>query len=119
MQRYLPAFLAAIILLSGSTYCALAADDPLFESDEPLALVLELPPRNLLPPAEGKPTVAGLLRYTSNDGTDVMLDVAVSTRGNSRLELSSLPPLSINLRLVCPDDASRRQCRQVIGDGVL
>ncbi|MDH3613872.1 MAG: hypothetical protein OEU90_12960 [Gammaproteobacteria bacterium] len=90
--------LAAVILLSGFTFSALAADDPLFQSDESLALILELPPRNQLPPPQDKPTVAGLLRYTSNDGTDMVLDVAVSTRGNSRLELCSLPPLSINLK---------------------
>jgi hypothetical protein len=90
--------LAAVILLSGFAFNALAADDPLFQSDEPLALILELPPRNQLPAPQDKPTVPGLLRYTSNDGTDIVLDVAVSTRGNSRLELCSLPPLSINLK---------------------
>ena len=90
--------LFAVILLSGSMCSALAADDPLFQSDEPLALVLELPPRNQLPPPQDKPTVPGLLRYKSNDGTDIVLDIAISTRGNSRLEHCSLPPLSINLK---------------------
>jgi hypothetical protein len=50
--------LVAAILLTGFTCSALAADDPLFQSDEPLALVLELPPRNQLPSPEDKPTVA-------------------------------------------------------------
>ena len=98
MQRYLPSFLAAIILLSGFTSNSLAANDPLFQLDEPLALVLELPLRDLLRQAQKKPTVPGVLRYTDIDGTNVVLDVAVSTRGNSRLEHCSFPPLSINLK---------------------
>jgi len=90
--------LVTVTVLSGFTCGALAANDPLFQSDEPLALVLELPPRNQLPRPKDKPTVPGLLRYMSDDGTDIVLDVAVSTRGNSRLEHCSLPPLSINLK---------------------
>ena len=87
-----------MILLSGSTSASFAAETLLFQSDEPLELVLEIPPRKSLPSARDKAAVPGTLQYTRNDGSDVVLDVAVSTRGNSRLELCSWPPLEINLK---------------------
>ncbi len=90
--------LLAIVLLSGFTSSALAADEPLVQLDEPLALVLELPLGDLLRQARKKPTVPGVLRYTDDDGSNVVLDVAVSTRGHSRLEQCSFPPLRINLK---------------------
>ncbi len=90
--------LVAVVVLSGFTSIALAADDPLVQLDQPLALVLELPLSDLLRQARKKPTVPGVLRYTDVDGSNVVLDVAVSTRGHSRLEQCSFPPLSINLK---------------------
>jgi hypothetical protein len=90
--------LLAVILLSGLTSASFAAETLLFQSDEPLELVLEIPSRNSLSTARDNATVPGTLQYTRNDGSDVVLDVAVSTRGNSRLELCSWPPLEINLK---------------------
>ena len=87
-----------VILISICMSGSVAAAQPLFESDEPLSLVLELPAGELLREAKKKPTVPGLLRYTSSDGTAVVLDVALTTRGNSRLEQCQYPPLSINLK---------------------
>lgn len=76
---------------------SLATPRPLFASDEPLSVVLELPLRDLLRRATSKPTVPGVLRYTDSGGTSVELDVKVTTRGKSRLEQCSLPPLSVYL----------------------
>ena len=71
---------------------------PLFESDKPLSIVLEAPFVDLMRQASKKPTVSGTLRFQGDDGTDVVLDVDLSTRGKSRLEHCSFPPLSVNLK---------------------
>jgi hypothetical protein len=90
--------LLAVILVSTSLSNTPFAAHPLFESDQPFSIVLELPLKDLLRRAQRKPTVTGVLRYTEIDGTEVVLDVAVSTRGKSRLEHCSFPPLGINLK---------------------
>jgi len=71
---------------------------PLFASEEPLALTLEVPLRTLVNRRRQRPEVDGFVRYMSDDGTEVALDVEVRTRGKSRLELCSFPPLSLNFR---------------------
>jgi hypothetical protein len=90
--------LLAVILVSTSLSNTPFAAHPLFESDQPFSIVLELPLKDLLRRAQRKPTVAGVLRYTEIDGPEVVLDVSVSTRGKSRLEHCSFPPLGINLK---------------------
>ena len=90
--------LLTVILFSACMSGSIAAAQSLFESDEPLTLVLELPAKDLLRQAQKKPTVPGLLRYTGIDGIEVVLDVAITPRGKSRLEQCSYPPLSINLK---------------------
>jgi hypothetical protein len=91
--KRLPLMLLSVCLIS-----SVAVSQPLFESDEPLSLVLEIPLTDLLRQASKKPTVPGVLRYTRNDGTDVVLDIDVTTRGKSRLNECSFPPLSIKLK---------------------
>ncbi len=90
--------LISVILFSTATSGSIATANPLFQSDEPLALVLEFPLRDLLRQKKEKATVPGVLRYTDVDGSNVVLDVGVATRGNSRLEQCRYPPLSINLK---------------------
>jgi hypothetical protein len=90
--------LISVILFSSTASGSIAAANPLFQSDEPLALVLEFPLRDLMRQKKEKATVQGVVRYTDIDGSDVVLDVGVSTRGNSRLEHCRYPPLSINLK---------------------
>lgn len=75
-----------------------AVAQPLFESDEILSIVLEAPLTDLLRQASKKPTVSGTLRFKQEDGTDVALDVDISSRGKSRLEQCSFPPISVNLK---------------------
>ena len=74
------------------------AENPLFQSDEPLALILEFPLRDLQRQKKDKATFPGVLRYTDIDGNNIELDVGVSARGHSRLELCRYPPLSIKLK---------------------
>jgi len=90
--------LVAVILLSTSTSGSIAAANPLFDSHEPLSVVLELPIKELLRKAKERPTVPGLLRYTGIDGAEVVLDVALTTRGKSRLAQCSYPPLKFDLK---------------------
>lgn len=90
--------LVVLGLLVVSPVPILRAAPPLFETDKPLSMVLELPLMDLLRRAQSKPTVAGSLRYTDSDGAVIELKVEVTTRGKSRLEHCSLPPLSIYLK---------------------
>lgn len=85
---------SAMLLYSFSSL----AENPLFQSDEPLSLVLEYPLRDLQRQKKEKATFPGVLRYADIDGNKVELDVGVSARGNSRLEHCRYPPLSIKLK---------------------
>lgn len=71
---------------------------PLFADDTPIEFTLAVPVRTLVTRASRRPEVEGYLEYTSADGQVVRLDAEVRTRGKSRLEICSFPPLSINLR---------------------
>ena len=53
--------LLAMILLTASTSGASAAEDLVFESDEPLALILEFPLRDLRRQKMEKATLPGVL----------------------------------------------------------
>ncbi len=77
---------------------AFAADAPLFRQADTLQVVLEFPLRTLLKQKRQKATVQGTLQYVDSDGSPIVLDVGISTRGNSRLEQCRYPPLSINLK---------------------
>jgi hypothetical protein len=70
---------------------------PLFGSDQILDIVLEVPIKELLRGARKKPVVKGQLRYVGPDGGGVSIDIEMTTRGKSRLEYCSFPPLSITL----------------------
>lgn len=87
-----------VILFLAAISGPIAFAGPLFESSEPLEVVLELPVEEVLREAKERPTVPGLLRYTNLDGNEVVLDVALTTRGNSRLSMCSYPPLQLNLK---------------------
>jgi len=87
-----------VVLLWTCLSSSSATAQLLFETDEPLSVVLELPTKELLRQAQKKPTLPGVLRYTDPDGAEVVLDIEVTTRGKSRLEQCRYPPLSINLK---------------------
>ena len=75
----------------------LAEGYPLFESDDTLELLLEVPMRELLRRAKKKPVLEGQLKYVAADGSDAVIDLTITTRGRSRLAQCAFPPLSITL----------------------
>ena len=70
----------------------------LFDSDEPLSIVLEFPVRTVVRQAENRPVVDGMARYRNLDGETVSLPVQISSRGKSRLEACKFPPLSLAVK---------------------
>lgn len=70
---------------------------PLFDSQETLEIILELPIRELLKRARSKPIVDGRLHYTDAGGRVIAIDINLTSRGRSRLEHCSFPPLTIKL----------------------
>ena len=85
------------LLQSATMGCAAAAERPLFECDATLEFELELPMSTLLRRAEDRPLLDGKLRYVDANGEQVLLDVRITTRGHSRLDMCSFPPLSLLL----------------------
>ena len=84
-----------VLLQSTATDCDLTPEQPLFECDAPLEFTLEVPMKTLLRRAEDRPVLDGKLYYVDPAGTDIVLSVQVTTRGHSRLETCSFPPLSV------------------------
>jgi hypothetical protein len=74
-----------------------AEDHLLFDSAENLDIILEFPVRTLLKRAKKKPVLQGQLRYVDTNGNEVAIDIDITTRGRSRLEHCSFPPLSVFL----------------------
>ncbi len=77
---------------------AYAQGDPLFATDEPLAITIEMPMDIIIKDADEKPEVNGVLRYENVDGTEVSIELMMTTRGRSRLVYCKFPPLKINLK---------------------
>ncbi len=88
-------FLAIFATLSSSE--SLADGYPLFENNDTLELVLDVPMRTLLRRAKKNPILDGKLHFLDFDGRDVTIDLTITTRGKSRLAHCSFPPLSITL----------------------
>jgi len=75
-----------------------SAAEPLFESDDPLEITIEMPLDQIIKDAESKPEVAGFVRFTDTDGSKVEIAMTMTTRGRSRLAYCFFPPLKINLK---------------------
>jgi hypothetical protein len=71
---------------------------PLFTSDTPIQATLELPLRALRRHDRAEAELSGQFRYEMANGEVRALDVEVSTRGHSRLELCKLPPLKLDFQ---------------------
>lgn len=91
------AVLLAALLSSTVAPQSLAGSYPLFDGDDTLNLVLEIPMKDLLRRAKKKPVLQGQLRYVDADGREFAIDIDITTRGKSRLAHCSFPPLSITL----------------------
>jgi len=87
-----------VLLQSTAPDCDLTAARPLFECDAPLEFTLELPMKTLLGRADDRPDLDGKLHYTDQLGNQLVFDVQVTTRGHSRLEICSFPPLSVSFK---------------------
>ncbi len=95
MQVYFFLFLAIIATLHASE--SRADGQPLFASSDTLELILDVPMKTLLRRAKKKPVLDGHMRYLDAEGRNVTIDLTITTRGKSRLDLCSFPPLSIML----------------------
>ncbi len=74
------------------------AHTPLFAEATPLALTIEGPFRTLSRERRERDELEGIVRYQNDDGTEVTLDVQIRTRGNSRMDICTYPPLRLNFR---------------------
>ena len=91
-QRIL--FLAAC--LAAST--AAQAQVPLFASDEPIAITIEAPIRDLVRNRSKMPEYDGTVTFAGPSGDPVSLPVKVSSRGKSRLESCDFPPIRLEFK---------------------
>jgi hypothetical protein len=73
-----------------------AKDSALFDSDTPLDLVFEFPVNTIVRKADDRPVVEGSVLYTDENGQQVKVGLTMTTRGKSRLEHCTFPPLSAN-----------------------
>lgn len=96
MLRQAVFLLLACLATAVSSEC-LADGYPLFDSEDTLELVLEVPMRELLRRAKKKPVLEGQLKYVAADGSDAAINLTITTRGRSRLAQCTFPPLSITL----------------------
>lgn len=91
-----------ILLLSAAMQPGLAQDQafvkPLFAADSTLELVIEGPFKRLTRERHEKPELDGVVRYTDSEGQEVVLDVGLAPRGNSRLDICSFPPFWLNFK---------------------
>ena len=97
-RTYLLAVILSIGVSSGARPQDIADTRPLFYDDSSLALTIEGPFERLTRERHDRPELDGVVRYTDADGEEVVLDVGISPRGNSRLEICSFPPLWLNFR---------------------
>jgi len=75
-----------------------AQNDPLFMSDEPLAITFDIPLTTIIRDADSKPTVDGTLSFRDTDGSRATIQISMTTRGRSRLDYCRFPPLKVNLK---------------------
>lgn len=96
MQIKTLVLLLALLTLANAPK-VLAEGYPLFDSDETLDLVIEVPMKTLLGKAEQNPVLPGYLRYVDASGNETSIAIDITTRGRSRLSYCDFPPLSITL----------------------
>jgi len=90
--------LKALSFFAGLLFLGSASGADIFDSDEPLSLVLEAPMRTLVKDMKKKPTVDGVLSYTDAAGQAWSFNVKVNTRGNTRLGFCDFPPLKVDFK---------------------
>lgn len=89
---------SAILILAFGAPQVTFADLPLFASTDDLDIVIEAPMRTLVRGKNDRPEVEGTIQYTGANGELVSIGMTLTSRGHSRLEYCSFPPLSLNLK---------------------
>ena len=89
--------LVAAMLQAMSSSCPMETDSRLFECDEQLGIEIEVPLKTLKREASRRPELDATLRWVDSRGALREFDVQLTTRGHSRLETCSFPPLSLLL----------------------
>jgi len=67
----------------------------LFDSSDTLNVTIEAPMRQLIQKKMSEPKFDAVLRYQDESGDERVLQVKLTTRGNSRLETCGFPPLRL------------------------
>ena len=98
--------LLCLLVLPAQGY---AQDDPLFMSDEPLAITIEIPLATIIRDADSKPLLDGTIRFREMDGSKATIEISMTTRGRSRLAYCRFPPLKLNLK--------KKQAKGTLFDG--
>jgi len=86
-------FTGLTAILQGLSCGALSA--PLFDSEETLSIIIEVPLRTLIYERRSRPELPGVLRYTDSSGKEHALPLKVTTRGHSRLDMCDYPPIKV------------------------
>jgi len=87
-----PVILIVFVLLTNGV-----SAQPLFDSSETINVTIEAPMRQLIQNKLRKPEFDAVLSYQDESGVEQVLPVKLTTRGNSRLETCSFPPLRLTI----------------------
>ena len=77
--------------------CQAGIASPLFEEQSSLDLTIEAPFRELVKKRLDKPVYDAVIRYSDSSGEERVLQVQLTSRGNSRLTACEFPPLRLIL----------------------
>lgn len=92
------------ILLSFAASLAVALEpgdpDPLFADDSPVEITITAPMKPLLRGRPDEEYLSGKLSYREADGSEVVFDIGIRTRGNFRRQprVCPFPPLRVNIK---------------------
>lgn len=97
-QRCWSATLLIAVVSAGGYPTGASAAAGMFDSSEPLEITIEAPWRQLTRRMEAGRSATGKLVYGIATGEESSLEVSISTRGTSRLEVCDFPLLTLEMR---------------------
>jgi len=97
-QRLRSAALLIAVVSTGGYTTGASADAGLFGSSDPLEIRIEAPWRQLTRRMEAGRSATGKLVYGTAGVEEATLEVSISTRGTSRLEVCDFPLLTLEMR---------------------
>jgi hypothetical protein len=92
-SRFQIAVFAAVFAIA--VWPVTVAGAPLFESNETLSVTIQAPMRQLLRHRDSDQEYDAVLTYTDTTGAEQQLNLKLTTRGRSRLEVCDFPPLRL------------------------